>query len=202
MTEEINKGCEFQNVCIEYKDISYLKIMPICAIYELSIACHDKENKCKYYKLYKQLKRLEQSSDKLYNDLLEVVKPYLSDFTGYDENEQCFNIALAVKELLGQLEQENENLKKELATERLYSSQIEEFEESLHKLKQENEELKNILKDIDKKLEHALEEIRVIANQTIIDYATIAKNNEKLKALDIRNRMSEIQNIISETIGE
>ena len=58
-------GCEFQSYCIEYKDISYLKIMPICAIHELSIACHDKENKCKYYKLYKQLKRKEQTLDKI-----------------------------------------------------------------------------------------------------------------------------------------
>ena len=65
MTEEINKGCEFQSDCIEYKDISYLKIMPICAIHELSIACHDKVNKCKYYKLYKQLKRLEQENKAL-----------------------------------------------------------------------------------------------------------------------------------------
>lgn len=41
---------------------------------------------------------------------------------------------------LKRLEQENKNLKEELATERLYNSQIEEFEESLHKLKEENEE--------------------------------------------------------------
>lgn len=61
MKEEINKGCEFQSDCIEYKDISYLKIMPICAIHELSIACHDKVNKCKYYKLYKQLKRFQET---------------------------------------------------------------------------------------------------------------------------------------------
>lgn len=91
-------------------------------------------------------KIIEQSHNKLYDDLLEVVEPYLSDFIGYDEKEQCFNIVLAVKELLGQLEQESENLKEELATERLYSSQIEEFEESLHKLKKENEELKKELK--------------------------------------------------------
>ena len=58
--KHIIEGCEFQSYCIEYKDISYLKIMPICAIHELSIACHDKENKCKYYKLYKQLKRKEE----------------------------------------------------------------------------------------------------------------------------------------------
>lgn len=36
----------------------------------------------------------------LYGDLLEVVQPYLSDFTGYDEKEQAFNIVQAVKELL------------------------------------------------------------------------------------------------------
>ena len=58
-------GCEFQSYCIEYKDISYLKIMPICAIHELSIACHDKVNKCKYYKLYKQLKAKEQECEDL-----------------------------------------------------------------------------------------------------------------------------------------
>ena len=58
-------GCEFQSDCIEYKDISYLKIMPICAIHELSIACRDKVNKCKYYTLYKQLKRKEQEYEEL-----------------------------------------------------------------------------------------------------------------------------------------
>ena len=61
----ITDGCEFQSDCIEYKDISYLKIMPICAIHELSIACHDKVNKCKYYKLYKQLKAKEQECEEL-----------------------------------------------------------------------------------------------------------------------------------------
>lgn len=57
----MSNTCEFQSDCIEYKDISYLKIMPICAIYELSIACHDKENKCKYYQVYKQLKRTQNA---------------------------------------------------------------------------------------------------------------------------------------------
>ena len=36
----------------------------------------------------------------LYEELLKVVEPYLSDFTGYDEKEQAFDIVLAVKELL------------------------------------------------------------------------------------------------------
>ena len=66
-------GCEFQSDCIEYKDISYLKIMPICAIHELSIACHDKVNKCKYYKLYKQLKAKEQECEGL-KELLKEIK--------------------------------------------------------------------------------------------------------------------------------
>ena len=77
MTEEINKGCEFQSDCIEYKDISYLKIMPICAIHELSIACHDKVNKCKYYKLYKQLKRLQAENSELktvHKQLKQMIK--------------------------------------------------------------------------------------------------------------------------------
>ena len=65
-------GCEFQSDCIEYKDISYLKIMPICAIHELSIACHDKVNKCKYYTLYKQLKQKEQECQELKQELQEV----------------------------------------------------------------------------------------------------------------------------------
>ena len=68
-------GCEFQSDCIEYKDISYLKIMPICAIHELSIACHDKVNKCKYYKLYKQLQAKEQECEELkeaINGLLKI----------------------------------------------------------------------------------------------------------------------------------
>ena len=62
-------GCEFQSDCIEYKDISYLKIMPICVIHELSIACHDKVNKCKYYKLYKQLQAKEQECEELKDEI-------------------------------------------------------------------------------------------------------------------------------------
>lgn len=70
--EKIINGCEFQNGCIEYKDISYLKNMPICAIHELSIACHDKVNKCKYYQVYKQLKYLKQENDKYRQALMEI----------------------------------------------------------------------------------------------------------------------------------
>lgn len=82
--EIIIDGCEFQSDCIEYKDISYLKIMPICAIHELSIACHDKVNKCKYYKLYKQLKRKEQKLDKI-KDIVTDNDSLVQDYqTAYD----------------------------------------------------------------------------------------------------------------------
>lgn len=102
MTEEINKGCEFQSDCIEYKDISYLKVMPICAIHELSIACHDKVNKCKYYKLYKQHKRLEQENKELKEWKDKVIKLFESacrckylneetDICSYT-NKKCINI--------------------------------------------------------------------------------------------------------------
>lgn len=75
----ITDGCKFQSDCIEYKDISYLKIMPICAIHELSIACHDKVNKCKYYKLYKQLQEKEKECEKLKKQLNQSM--YLSEGT-------------------------------------------------------------------------------------------------------------------------
>ena len=91
--EIIIDGCEFQSDCIEYKDISYLKIMPICAIHELSIACHDKVNKCKYYKLYKQLKRKEQECEaiNLTNERLVTEK--------YAMNEEIIKYKQALDEI-------------------------------------------------------------------------------------------------------
>lgn len=88
----ITDGCEFQSDCIEYKDISYLKIMPICAIHELSIACHDKVNKCKYYKPYKQLKAKEQECEELKEDR----EHWKRNFNGK---------VSAIEELLQQLDQ-------------------------------------------------------------------------------------------------
>ena len=98
----ITDVCEFQSDCIEYKDISYLKIMPICAIHELSIACHDKVNKCKYYKLYKQLKAKEQECEELkeeingYKTIIEKIRQEVQeDVTcesrecGCDSYEEC-----------------------------------------------------------------------------------------------------------------
>ena len=98
--EIIIDGCEFQSDCIEYKDISYLKIMLICAIHELSIACHDKVNKCKYYKLYKQLKAKEQECEKLKAKLTDIVSSYMDDFTGYNEELDGFDSVQELKEFV------------------------------------------------------------------------------------------------------
>ena len=83
--------------------------------------------------------------------------------------------------------------------------QVEEQAESIEECLNELNRISNSTKTLIQKNEHlknTLEEIRDIASQTIIDYTEIVKNNEKLKALDIRNRMSEIQNIITEAIGK
>lgn len=106
--EKIIDGCEFQSDCIEYKDISYLKIMPICAIHKLSIACHDKVNKCKYYKLYKQLKAKEQECNKLYIQLK-------SDEEYHEEEENTLRKIIKNKEERNiELYKENNKLKQTL----------------------------------------------------------------------------------------
>lgn len=96
-------GCEFQNECIEYKDISYLKIMPICAIHSLSIACHDKVNKCKYYKLYKQLKRLEAENTKLKNRLMILDEEAITVQITTEEFEEFKNLKNENAKLKGEI---------------------------------------------------------------------------------------------------
>ena len=87
--EIIIAGCEFQSDCIEYKDISYLKIMPICAMHELSIACHDKVNKCKYYTLYKQLKQKEQECQELHNKYEQALDEIGKLVPKFDSSDGC-----------------------------------------------------------------------------------------------------------------
>ena len=48
------------------------------------------------------------TESQLYEDLLKVIEPYLSDFTGYDEENQGFNIVFAIKELLEEREERKE----------------------------------------------------------------------------------------------
>ena len=95
-------GCEFQSDCIEYKDISYLKIMPICAIHELSIACHDKVNKCKYYTLYRQLK------DRLkYKQALDEIEKYLDAQQKYFDGEDYHNLLDIINKTKGETDEES-----------------------------------------------------------------------------------------------
>ena len=153
----ITDGCEFQSDCIEYKDISYLKIMPICAIHELSIACHDKVNKCKYYKLYKQLKAKEQECEGLKKDLhknfeekdkLHLIIDRLLEASGYDTNtasaedfEDVYENMRYEKQQLYQLKAENDGLKtmlKDLSYEnQKFCYQIEEQTKQLEPFKDE-----------------------------------------------------------------
>ena len=121
--------CEFQSDCIEYKDISYLKIMPICAIYELSIACHHTVNRCKYYKLYEQLKRLEAENEKLKKHLKQWQK-FLSK--GYCECEFSKNLV-----------QENNQLKKELYNQNILDKEIESLSNE-EKYKQALEDIREL----------------------------------------------------------
>ena len=95
-------GCEFQSDCIEYKDISYLKIMPICAIHELSIACHDKVNKCKYYTLYRQLK------DRLkYKQALDEIEKYLDAQQKYFDGEDYHNLLDIINKVKEEINEES-----------------------------------------------------------------------------------------------
>lgn len=93
--------CEFQKDCIEYKDISYLKVMPICAIHELSIACHDKENKCKYYQVYKQLKRAQNA---LQDIKTLVTTDYIQNKKQLVQNYDCLdNFMQKIEEKCGEV---------------------------------------------------------------------------------------------------
>lgn len=68
--------------------------------------------------LYKYIKEKEQECEELnkcYSELIDMVSPYMDDFTGYNEELGGFDIVLCVKELMEQLDQlkaENEELKK------------------------------------------------------------------------------------------
>lgn len=117
-------GCEFQSDCIEYKDISYLKIMPICAIHELSIACHNKVNKCKYYELYKQLKAKEQR-------IVELNKTIKA------KEQECKDLRIDIKDIANLLD---------LDTGEEYN--FDNIEMEIKELKAENEELKQTLTEI------------------------------------------------------
>ena len=177
-------GCEFQSDCIEYKDISYLKIMPICAIHELSIACHDKVNKCKYYKLYKQLKAKEQECEELRNKLNSNIERM------NEQNEKLHNENKELKAQLEQQKKENEEFKEKL-------SQAKDITEPLNSELLEDKVIREIfliVNDcINKKVnpyKHALEEIEHQVTELFLG----VENKDRAyceKILDIINKGKE-----------
>lgn len=131
----ITDGCEFQSDCIEYKDISYLKIMPICAIHELSIACHDKVNKCKYYTLYRQLKQKEQECEELHSRTASIIYSLTGGRLSYSTYtlegcEQAYHdqLEIDVERATKELQEENETLKQEVNK---YKQALDEIEKYL-----------------------------------------------------------------------
>lgn len=194
--EEIDKKCKnyWNGNCSNNKN-------------ELIGACDDYPN-C----YYKQLKRLEQENEELSKlirgtkDYTEVcseckdevtIYPNISGRTDYTQNEvECRTLAQIITRE-NNLEQENEELKARLRP--LEDS----YFKGLSSIEIAGLAKKSIrITTYNRQLETALEDISEIANQTIIDYTDIAKNNEKLKALDLRSRIIEIQEIITEAIGE
>lgn len=89
---------------------------------------------------YKQLKRLEQENEEL--------KEELASFMNGD---YC---AKGCKKMNNAFQDAHKCILEE--SERLYSSQIEEFEENLHNLKQENKQLKKENKELKKEIEWTL----------------------------------------------
>ena len=158
----ITDGCEFQSDCIEYKDISYLKIMPICAIHELSIACHDKVNKCKYYKLYKQLKAKEQECEELKEDR----ERWKSNFNGK---------VSAIEELLQQLDQ--------LKAENKYLNDL--LNQALKELEKTRETLTEI-KEIAEPFCDACQEFEPEKNK-ICMYCNYGKILQKISECEVKN---------------
>ena len=76
--------------------------MPICAIYELSIACHDKVNKCKYYTLYRQLK------DRLkYKQTLDEIEEYLDTQQKYFDGEDYHNLLDIINKVKEEINEES-----------------------------------------------------------------------------------------------
>ena len=78
------------------------------------------ERNIELYKENNQLKVNNEKMSKGYAELLEIVSPYIDDFTGYNEKLGGFDIVLCVKELLQQLDSlkaQNDTYKKMLEDE-------------------------------------------------------------------------------------
>lgn len=161
--EIIIDGCEFQSDCIEYKDISYLKIMPICVIHELSIACHDKVNKCKYYKLYKQLKAKEQECEELHSRTASIIYSLTGGRLSYSTYtlegcEQAYRdqLEIDVERATKELQEENETLKQGVSKFKQALDEIEKYLDAQQKYF-DGEDYHNLLDIINKAKVESLE---------------------------------------------
>ena len=200
----ITDGCEFQSDCIEYKDISYLKIMPICAIHELSIACRDKVNKCKYYTLYKQLKQKEQECKDLHNRTASIIYNLTGGRLSYSTYtlegcEQAYHDQLeidverATKELEEKLqakEQECEELKEQLSIAREWYANLRphalELADTKLKLQKEVNEYKRALDEIIRFFKEDEKFARYSGRPIIFAKPTLEKIEKILKENDIK----------------
>ena len=71
--------------------------------------------KRKVFTLQQQIDTLKEDNEKMskgYAELIEIVSPYIDDFTGYNEKLGGFDIVLCVKELLGKLAQKEQDYEK------------------------------------------------------------------------------------------
>lgn len=69
---------------------------------------------------YDQLKKENEKMSKGYEELTEIVSPYIDDFTGYNEEQCGFDIILCVRELMQQLDQLKEEVEKQRALKQTY----------------------------------------------------------------------------------
>ena len=107
--------------------------------------------------LQQQLDKLKKENEKMskgYAELTEIVRPYIDDFTGYNERLGGFDIVLCVKEFLQQIDQFKMELEQEKALKETYltcyKAKHEDIEGALFKLKQTIAEIKEITKNMNK----------------------------------------------------
>ena len=92
-------------------------------------------------------------SQKCLNKLAHFVRTYVTP----EQKIEAYKLdAIEYEAEIKELKAKNDRLKEKYRTEKIYSSQVEELEESLNHLKQENERLKNCLQEIKRVAESAI----------------------------------------------
>ena len=195
--KQIINSCEFQSRCIQYKDMYSNKHIK-CPIVDFAIACRG-ENKCKYKTVYEQLKRKEEECEMLskgYAELTEIVRPYIDDFTGYNEKLGGFDIVLCVKELLQQLD----SLKAEVKSKTEY---IQEQREIINQYSKEIEMYKKCQGKRASKREEELKAKNEKLKQTLTEIKDIAENVQSFVGrIDIEDDVFEQMEQILQKISE